>query len=79
VPGFPFAGSRFRWLVWTGSVFLVLIGFFFALMFSPSFPFLHQRSVAANQAEKGIAVLPFESLGGNKDDSYSSMRSATSG
>src|SRR5258708_11141407 len=70
VPGFPLTGSRFRWLVWTGSVFLVLVGFFFALMFSPSFPFLHQRSVTANSAEKGIAVLPFESLSGNKDDSY---------
>jgi len=69
-PGFPFAGSRLRWLVWTGSVFMVLVSLFFALMFFPAFPFLHQRSVAANSMGKGIAVLPFESLSGNKDDSY---------
>src|SRR5258708_684412 len=69
-PGFPFAGSRLRWLVWTGSVFMVLVGLFFALMFFPAFPFLHQRSVAANSVGKVVAVLPFESLSGNKDDSY---------
>jgi TolB-like protein/Tfp pilus assembly protein PilF len=43
---------------------LLALGFFFPL------PFLHQPGVAANSAEKSIAVLPFESLSGNKDDSY---------
>ena len=69
-PGFPFAGSRLRWLVWTGSVFMVLVGLFFALMFFSPIPFHHQQSVAANSVGKGIAVLPFENLSGNKDDSY---------
>jgi eukaryotic-like serine/threonine-protein kinase len=65
-----FALSRLRWLGWIGLVLLVVVGLLFALDFFFPQPFLHQRPVAANSAEKSIAILPFESLDGNKDDSY---------
>jgi eukaryotic-like serine/threonine-protein kinase len=69
-PSSLFVGSRFRWLGWIGSVLSVVVGVLLALDFFFPQSFLHQRPVAANSAEKSIAVLPFESLSGNKDDSY---------
>jgi eukaryotic-like serine/threonine-protein kinase len=64
------APSKLRWLGWIGLVLLVVVGVLLAVDFFFPESLLHQRPVAANSAEKSIAVLPFESLSGNKDDSY---------
>jgi serine/threonine protein kinase/Flp pilus assembly protein TadD len=68
--GSLFGDSKFRWLGWIGLVLSVVVGVLLALDFFFPQSFLHQRPVATNSAEKSIAVLPFESLSGSKDDSY---------
>ena len=68
--GSLFGGAKFRWLGWIGLVLSVVVGGLLALDFFFPQSFLHQRSVATNSVEKSIAILPFESLSGNKDDSY---------
>jgi serine/threonine protein kinase len=65
-----FARSRVRWLGWIGLVLSVVVGVLLALDFFFPQSFLHQRPVVTNSAEKSVAILPFESLSGNKDDAY---------
>jgi serine/threonine protein kinase len=58
-----------RWVLVGG---LCLAGLLLGWSFFSGYqgPFFNQRSVEAIPAEKSIAVLPFESLSGNKDDAY---------
>jgi serine/threonine protein kinase len=68
--GSVFGGLKFRWLAWIGLVLSIVVGGLLALSFFFPQSLLHQRPVATNSTEKSIAILPFESLSGNKDDSY---------
>lgn len=70
--GFPslFTGFRFRWVRRFGLGLLVAAAVLVVTnLFSP-LSFQRQRRVVNNLGEKSIAVLPFESLSGGKDDSY---------
>ncbi len=63
-------GFRFRWLGWVGLALLVAAGLLLVTDFFFPLSFLHRQRVIGNPGEKSIAVLPFESLSGNKDDLY---------
>ena len=58
-----------RWLAVSGLCLTgLLLGWFY--FSGKKGPYLNQRGVEATPAEKSIAVLPFESLSANKDDTY---------
>ena len=58
-----------RWLAVSGLCLTgLLLGWFY--FSGKKGPYLNERGVEATPAEKSIAVLPFESLSANKDDTY---------
>jgi TolB-like protein/Flp pilus assembly protein TadD len=59
----------FRWLLAGG---LGLAGLLIGWLFFSAYrgPFLNQRRIEAVPTEKSIAVLPFENIGANKDETY---------
>jgi len=63
-------GFRFRWLGRLGLALLAAAGLLLVTDFFFPLSFLHRQRVIGNPGEKSIAVLPFESLSGNKDDLY---------
>jgi serine/threonine protein kinase len=63
-------GFRSRWLGWIGLVLLAAAGVLLVADFFFPLSFLHRQRVIGNPGEKSVAVLPFESLSGNKDDLY---------
>jgi serine/threonine protein kinase len=63
-------GFRFRWLGRVGLALLAAAGLLLVTDFFFPLSFLHRQRVIGNPGEKSIAVLPFESLSGNKDDLY---------